>query len=333
MKPLLEVRNLKTNFYTQDGIVKAVDEVSYDVNVGETIALVGESGCGKTVSALSIIRLIAEPPGKIESGEVLFDGIDLMKLPSDDMRNVRGAKISMIFQEPLTSLNPVLTIGRQLSEGLEHHLQMAKQDAERESINLLKLVGIPHPEARIKDYPHQFSGGMRQRVMIGIAIACKPQLIIADEPTTAVDVTIQAQLLELIKGISRELNTALVLITHNLGVVARYAHRVFVMYAGKIVEQGIALDVYHHPLHPYTAGLLGSVPRLDEPRKTRLSPIKDQPPDLIALPKGCAFHPRCSYVSSGCSSEKPSLVEVEKGHFSACWVAQKGQKPWQTKLY
>jgi oligopeptide/dipeptide ABC transporter ATP-binding protein len=331
MKPLLEVRNLKTNFYTQDGIVKAVDNVSYDVNVGETIALVGESGCGKTVSALSIIRLIEEPPGKIESGEVLFEGIDLRKLAPEDMVNVRGAKISMIFQEPLTSLNPVLTIGRQLSEGLERHLQMTGQDAERESINLLKLVGIPHPEGRIKDYPHQFSGGMRQRVMIAIAIACKPQLIIADEPTTAVDVTIQAQLLELIKGISRELNTALILITHNLGVVARYAHRVFVMYAGRIVEQGNAIDVYHHPLHPYTAGLLGSVPRLDEPRKTRLSPIKDQPPDLIALPKGCAFHPRCSYAGSGCSSEKPSLVEVEKGHFSACWVTQQGQRPWQKK--
>jgi oligopeptide/dipeptide ABC transporter ATP-binding protein len=331
MKPLLEVRNLTTKFYTQDGVVHAVDDVSYDVNVGETIALVGESGCGKTVSALSIIRLIAEPPGKIESGEVLFEDHDLMKLSPDEIRKVRGGKISMIFQEPLTSLNPVLTIGRQLSEGMEFHMQLSKLDAEREAIKLLKLVGIPHPETRIKDYPHQFSGGMRQRVMIAIAIACKPGLIIADEPTTAVDVTIQAQLLELIKGISRELNTALILITHNLGVVARYAHRVFVMYAGRIVEQGNALDVYHHPLHPYTAGLLGSVPRLDEPRKTRLSPIRDQPPDLIALPRGCAFNPRCGFVSEQCCNERPALGEVEKGHYSACWIAQKGLKPWQKK--
>jgi oligopeptide/dipeptide ABC transporter ATP-binding protein len=331
MKPLLEVHNLTTNFHTQDGIVKAVDNVSYDVNIGETIALVGESGCGKTVSALSILRLIAEPPGKIVSGEVLLDGTDLLKLSQDEMRKVRGAKISMIFQEPLTSLNPVLTIGRQLSEGMEFHMQLSRVDAEREAINLLKLVGIPRPETRIKDYPHQFSGGMRQRVMIAIAIACKPELIIADEPTTAVDVTIQAQLLELIKGISRELNTALILITHNLGVVARYAHRVFVMYAGHIIEHGSALEVYHYPFHPYTAGLLASVPRLDEPRKTRLLPIKDQPPDLIALPRGCAFHPRCGFVGAQCSNETPSLVEVEKGHYSACWVAQKGLKPWQKK--
>lgn len=328
MKPLLEVSGLTTYFDTQDGVVKAVEGVSYDVNVGETVALVGESGCGKTVSALSIIRLIAEPPGKIMSGKVLFDGIDLLKLPPDEMRKVRGAKISMIFQEPLTSLNPVLTIGRQISEGIEYHKQLSPQEAEREAINLLKMVGIPHPETRIKDYPHQFSGGMRQRVMIAIAIACKPQLVIADEPTTAVDVTIQAQLLELIKGISREYNTALILITHNLGVVARYAHRVFVMYAGKIVEHGSALEVYHHPLHPYTAGLLASVPRLDEPRKMRLVPIKDQPPDLIALPPGCAFHARCSHATDACDKEIPVLIEVAKGHYAACWMTQKGLKPW-----
>jgi len=252
-------------------------------------ALVGESGCGKTVSALSILRLVAEPVGKIISGEVFFDDIDILKLSDDEMRKIRGNKISMIFQEPQTSLNPVLTIGRQISEGLELHRLMLKEDAQRESVNLLKMVGIPHPDSRINDYPHQFSGGMRQRVMIAIAISCKPQLIIADEPTTAVDVTIQTQLLELIKGISRELNTSLILITHNLGIVARYAHRVYVMYAGKIVEHSEALNIYHNPFHPYTAGLLGSVPRLDEPRKMRLVPIKDQPPDLIALPPGCAF--------------------------------------------
>jgi len=331
MKPLLEVHNLTTNFHTQDGIVKAVDNVSYDVNVGEAIALVGESGCGKTVSALSILRLIAEPPGKIVSGEVLLDGTDLLKLSPDEMRKVRGAKISMIFQEPLTSLNPVLTIGRQLTEGLELHKQMSHDEAEREAINLLRLVGISNPEGRINNYPHQFSGGMRQRVMIAIAIACRPQLIIADEPTTAVDVTIQAQLLELIKGISRQYNTALMLITHNLGVVARYAHRVFVMYAGKIVEHGSALEVYHYPDHPYTAGLLASVPRLDEPRKTRLLPIKDQPPDLILLPTGCAFHPRCNYAIKRCIDEVPSLYEVDRNHYSACWIAQTGQKPWQKK--
>jgi oligopeptide/dipeptide ABC transporter ATP-binding protein len=329
MRPLLEVKNLTTYFRTQDGIVKAVDDVSYTVNRGETIALVGESGCGKTVSALSILRLIDEPVGKIVSGEVFFEDIDLLKLSSDEMRKIRGAKISMIFQEPQTSLNPVLSIGRQLSEGLELHRQMSKEEAVRESINLLKMVGIPQPDSRINDYPHQFSGGMRQRVMIAIAISCKPQLIIADEPTTAVDVTIQAQLLELIRGISVELNTSLILITHNLGIVARYAHRVFVMYAGKIVEQGSAQNVYHQPHHPYTAGLLGSVPRLDEPRKTRLMPIKDQPPDLIALPPGCAFQPRCDYAIPRCGKERPKLEEIVRGQYSACWVAQNGQKPWQ----
>ena len=332
MKPILEVKNLVTNFYTQDGIVHAVNGVSFTVGHGETIALVGESGCGKTVSALSILRLVAEPVGRIISGEILFEGIDLLKMSADDIQSVRGAKISMIFQEPLTSLNPVLTIGQQISEGIEYHKHMLRKDAEQEAINLLKMVGIPHPEMRIPDYPHQFSGGMRQRVMIAIAIACRPQLIIADEPTTAVDVTIQAQLLELIKGISHELHTSLILITHNLGIVARYAHRVFVMYAGKIVEQGAAKDVYHHPQHPYTAGLLASVPRLDEPRKTRLVPIKDQPPDLIALPKGCSFRPRCEYAEKECETTPPELVEVHESHFAACYVSQKGNKPWQKKL-
>jgi len=331
MRPLLEVRNLTTYFNTQDGTVKAVDGVSYDVNRGETIALVGESGCGKTVSALSILRLVAEPVGKIVAGEVEFDGTDLLKLPEDEIRKVRGARISMIFQEPLTSLNPVLTIGKQLAEGLETHKQISTAEAETEAERLLKMVGIPHPEQRIHDYPHQFSGGMRQRVMIAIAIACRPQLIIADEPTTAVDVTIQAQLLELIKTISKEFHTSLMLITHNLGVVARYAHRVYVMYAGKIVEHGTALDVYHHPHHPYTAGLLASVPRLDEPRKTRLVPIKDQPPDLIALPPGCSFQPRCAYSEAQCEKSRPELQEVSQNHFTACFISQKGLKPWQKK--
>ena len=329
MAPLLEVRNLKTYFYTQDGVVKAVDGVSYDVNRGETIALVGESGCGKTVSALSILRLVAEPAGKIISGEMLFDGIDLLKLSKDDMRKMRGAKISIIFQEPLTSLNPVLTIGRQISEGLEFHKNMSIQEGMEEATRLLKMVGIPHPERRVYDFPHQFSGGMRQRAMIAIAIACQPQLIIADEPTTVVDVTIQAQLLELIRNITKELNTSLILITHNLGIVARYAQRVFVMYAGNIVEHGKALDVYHSPCHPYTAGLLGSVPRLDEPRKARLQPIEGQPPDLISLPPGCSFQARCAYSVPQCLREKPFLTEFEPNHYAACWVSQKGLRVWQ----
>ena len=329
MAPLLEVKNIRTYFHTQDGVVKAVDGVSYDVNRGETIALVGESGCGKTVSALSILRLVAEPAGKIMSGEILFNGIDLLKLSDAEMHKMRGAKISIIFQEPQTSLNPVLTIGRQISEGLEFHKNMSVHDGMQEATRLLKLVGIPHPERRVYEYPHQFSGGMRQRAMIAIAIACQPQLIIADEPTTVVDVTIQAQLLELIRNITKELDTALILITHNLGIVARYAKRVFVMYAGNIVEYGQAMDVYHQPCHPYTAGLLASVPRLDEPRKNRLQPIEGQPPDLIAPPLGCSFQARCVYSIPQCSKEKPVLTQVTPGHFAACWISQKGTTPWQ----
>ena len=328
---LLDVRNLTTNFRTQDGVVKAVENVSYNVARGETVALVGESGCGKTVSALSIVRLIAEPPGKIVSGEVLFDGIDLLKLNKEEMTRVRGSQIAMIFQEPMTALNPVLTIGRQITEGLEFHLDMTPRQAEAEAINLLKLVGIPQPEQRIHEYPHRFSGGMRQRAMIALAISCRPKLIIADEPTTVVDVTIQAQLLELVRGITRELGTSLILITHNLGIVARYANRVFVMYAGKIVESGPAHKVYHKPSHPYTAGLLASVPRLDEPRKTRLAPIEGQPPDLIAPPAGCGFCDRCQYTCTACETEQLGLCEVEDQHYTACCVAREGSTPWQHK--
>jgi len=321
---LLDVRNLSTEFHTQDGTVKAVEDVSYNVARGETVALVGESGCGKTVSALSIVRLIAEPPGKIVSGEVLFDGTDLLKLNRDRMRQVRGAKIAMIFQEPLTSLNPVLTIGRQITEALEYHMGMQANEAVEEAIHLLKMVGIPHAEQRVNEYPHRFSGGMRQRAMIAMAISCKPKLIIADEPTTVVDVTIQAQLLELIKGITRELGTSLILITHNLGIVARYASRVFVMYAGKIVEYGPAHEVYHHPSHPYTIGLLSSVPRLDEPRKTRLAPIEGQPPDLIAPPAGCGFCERCSQAIPPCKTLRPALTRVGPDHYAACLKVQEG---------
>jgi oligopeptide/dipeptide ABC transporter ATP-binding protein len=317
-KPLLDVRNLCTQFHTQDGIVKAVDGVSYNVKRGETIALVGESGCGKTVSALSILRIIPNPPGKIVSGEIIFDGTDLLKLTEDEMTKIRGDKIAMIFQEPLTALDPVLTIGRQITEALEQHRDMNGKEADEEAIRLLKIVGIPQADRRIKDYPHQFSGGMRQRAMIALAISCEPQLILADEPTTVVDVTIQAQLLELIRNITKELNTALILITHNLGIVARYAHRVYVMYAGHIIEHGSSKDIYHHPYHPYTKGLLGSVPRLDEPRKTRLTPIEGQPPDLIAPPKGCTFCPRCSEATDACSKSPPPLIEIAPGHFAAC---------------
>jgi oligopeptide/dipeptide ABC transporter ATP-binding protein len=317
-KPLLEVINMSTQFHTQDGIVKAVDGVSYAVNRGETIALVGESGCGKTVSALSILRLIPDPPGKIVSGQIMFDGQDILTIPKNQMEDIRGDRIAMIFQEPLTSLDPVLTIGRQITEALERHRDMHGAVAMDEAIRLLKLVGIPQPDRRVKDYPHQFSGGMRQRAMIALAISCEPELIIADEPTTVVDVTIQAQILELIRGITVRLNTALILITHNLGIVARYAQRVYVMYAGHIVEHGSAVDIYHHPYHPYTKGLLGSVPRLDEPRKMRLKPIEGQPPDLINAPKGCAFAPRCTECNDACRQTEQKLCEIAPGHFAAC---------------
>jgi len=327
---LLEVRNLVTEFHTQDGIVHAVNDVSFDVDRGELVALVGESGCGKTVSSLSVMRLILDPPGKIVSGDIFFDGVDLLRLPAEAMRNIRGCKMSMIFQEPMTSLNPVLTIGRQLTESLELHKGMDKKAAETEAVNLLQKVGIPQAEKRLKSYPHHFSGGMRQRVMIAMAISCQPKLVIADEPTTAVDVTIQAQLLELLKSIIRDLNSALILITHNLGVVARYAHRVYVMYAGRVVEYGTADQIFHHPLHPYTVGLLGSVPRLDEPRKLRLRPIEGQPPDLICPPKGCAFTERCVYCRAGqCDTMSFRMVEMTPGHFTSCLVAIGGETPWR----
>ncbi len=329
--PLLDVKDLTTYFYTQNGVVKAVDGVSFHVDKGETIAIVGESGCGKTVTSLSILRLIPQPPGKILSGKVLLEGADLLKLSREEIRRVRGGKISMIFQEPMTSLNPVLTIGRQLTEPLELHRHMGRDEAVKEAADLLGLVGIPHAEKRLGDYPHQFSGGMRQRVMIAMAVSCRPKLIIADEPTTAVDVTIQSQLMEVIRKVACEFGTSLILITHNLGVVARYAQRVYVMYAGQIIEHGSALEVYHHPYHPYTAGLLASVPRLDEARKARLMPIEGQPPDLICPPRGCPYQPRCAYQVAGCEL-KADLVEVSPGHFSSCILAQRESMPWQKTL-
>jgi len=319
---LLEVRNLRTYFFTEEGVVRAVDGVSYEVQEGETVALVGESGSGKSVSALSIMRLIPQPPGRIVGGEILFEGRDLLKLPESEMRSIRGNRIAMVFQEPMTSLNPVLTIGRQLTETLELHLRLDHRSAWKRAVELLEMVGIPDAERRLHDYPHQFSGGMRQRVMIAMALSCNPRLLIADEPTTALDVTIQAQILELIKKLSTQLGTAVILITHNLGVVARYADRVNVMYAGRIVEQGTSRDIYKDPRHPYTLGLLASVPRLDEARKERLDPIEGMPPDLVNLPPGCYFRPRCRYAVQRCEEEYPPLQAVGgNGHRSACWVA------------
>ena len=319
MATLLEVKDLKTHFFTMDGVVKAVDGVSYDLEEGETLGLVGESGCGKSVSALSVMRLIPNPPGRIVGGEIFLDGEDILKVDMDDMRGIRGAKIAMVFQEPMTSLNPVLTVQRQLTETLELHMGMSKQESRRESVNLLTRVGIPDPETRIKQYPHQFSGGMRQRVMIAMALSCNPRLIIADEPTTALDVTIQAQILDLMKALTTEFGVALIVITHNLGVVARYADRVNIMYAGKVIERGDASEIYANPRHPYTVGLLRSVPRLDLPRREKLDPIEGQPPDLINLPVGCSFQARCRWAIDKCATDIPELMETGDDHLSACW--------------
>ncbi|OGQ25189.1 MAG: peptide ABC transporter ATP-binding protein [Deltaproteobacteria bacterium RIFCSPHIGHO2_02_FULL_60_17] len=322
MADLLQVRDLKTYFYTSQGVVKAVDGVSYDIQEGETVALVGESGCGKTMSALSIMRLVPRPQGKIEDGEILFQGRNLLALDEEEMRKIRGAEIAMIFQEPMSSLNPVLTIGRQITETLEAHHPVSGEEAKRRALDLLRLVGIPDPAQRFSDYPHQLSGGMRQRVMIAIAVSCGPKLILADEPTTALDVTIQAQILELLRGLSQEFGLAMIIITHNLGVVARYADRVHVMYAGKIIESASAREIYQNPRHPYTLGLLHSVPRLDQPRRAKLDPIEGQPPDLWNLPEGCSFAPRCKFVAERCVREAPPLRDLENHHRSACWVAE-----------
>jgi oligopeptide/dipeptide ABC transporter ATP-binding protein len=320
MPPLLEVRELRTEFRTGAGVVRAVDGISYTVEAGETVAIVGESGSGKSVEALSIMRLIPNPPGRIVSGEVLFDGRDLRKLTEEEMRAVRGRDIGMVFQEPMTSLNPVLTIGRQITETLEQHQGASREDADKRAIELLEMVGIADSRRRLRQYPHQLSGGMRQRVMIAVALACNPKLIIADEPTTALDVTIQAQILELMKSLTRKLGVAQIIITHNLGVVARYASRVNVMYAGRIVEAGTAEAIYHDPRHPYTVALLKSVPRLDQPRRARLDPVEGSPPDLTKLDGGCAFRPRCRFAVDKCATAYPKLDTVgEQGHLAACF--------------
>ena len=322
MPSLLDIRDLRTEFRTGLGVVRAVDGISYTVNAGETVAVVGESGSGKSVGAMSILRLIPDPPGRITGGEVIFAGRDLMKLPEETMREIRGGDIGMVFQEPMTSLNPVLTIGRQITEVLEQHRDVTPTAARERAEQLLGLVGIADPARRLKQYPHQLSGGMRQRVMIAIALTCYPKLIIADEPTTALDVTIQAQILELMKELTHRLDIALIIITHNLGVVARYASRVNVMYAGRIVEAGPAAAIYHNPRHPYTIALLRSVPRLDRPRQTRLDPVDGQPPDLTRLDDGCSFRPRCRFAVAACAEARPALTQMaETGHTAACFRA------------
>lgn len=319
MAKLLEVKNLKTQFFTQDGVVHAVNGITYGVDAGETVAIVGESGSGKSVGVMSLIRLIPQPPGKIVDGQVLFDGQDLLKLNEEELRHVRGNRIAMIFQDPMTSLNPVLTVGRQITEALELHLNMSREQSRKRAIELLQMVGIPGAESRIDDYPHQFSGGMRQRVMIAMGLSCNPQLLIADEPTTALDVTIQAQIVDLVGRLKDELGMAIIWITHDLGVVAGMAQRVLVMYSGFIVEEALVNDIYAQPFHPYTLGLLRSIPRLDLGRQKRLVPIEGLPPDLLEPPSHCPFAPRCAFATEKCWQENPPLEVVAPNHKTACW--------------
>ena len=320
MAKLLEVTGLTTRFRTERGAVMAVDDVSFDVDAGETLAIVGESGSGKSVTALSLMRLIPNPPGEIVAGEVMFEGRDLLKLSNDEMQAVRGDRIAMIFQEPMTSLNPSLTVGLQVGEPLQLHRGISWKSAMEKAGDLLARVRIPDAKARDEAYPHQFSGGMRQRAMIAMALACQPKLIIADEPTTALDVTVQSQILSLLKELTRETGAAMILITHDLGVVARYADRVSVMYAGRVVETGTARDIYKRPQHPYTRGLMACVPRLDGVLGGRLIPIEGQPPDLSRLPQGCAFAPRCVDMIEKCLLSRPVLEDVGAGHRKACFV-------------
>jgi peptide/nickel transport system ATP-binding protein len=324
MSGVLDVRNLKTYFKTDRGLVKAVDGVSYHIDSKEIVGVVGESGCGKSVSMLSAMQLIQSPPGEIVGGEIIFEGQDILKYKAhgDEMSNIRGGKIAMIFQEPMTSLNPVLTISSQLTEMTEIHLKMDHHASRAKAIELLKLVGIPEAEGRLDDYPHQFSGGMRQRVMIAMALSCNPRIIIADEPTTALDVTTQAQLLELMKEMVTRLDTSLVIVTHNLGVVARYVQRIYVMYSGRVVESGSAEDIFGKPGHPYTIGLLRSVPHLGETKKERkLVPIPGMPPNLIDMPATCAFLPRCTFHTPQCENEPwPPLRPIGFQHFISCYA-------------
>lgn len=319
---LLDIKNLRIYFFSSKGITKAADGVSLSLNEGETLGVVGESGSGKTVSALSILRLIPDPPGKIVDGEILFEGIDLLKVSKAKMREIRGNKISMIFQEPMTSLNPVFTIGNQIIEAIILHQGLSSKDAFEKCVEMLTLVRIPSPEKRVHDYPYQLSGGMRQRAMIAMALSCHPKILIADEPTTALDVTIQAQILDLMNKLKEEMGTAIIMITHNLGVIAEMAKRVMVMYSGKVVEEGSIDDIFFHPQHPYTEGLLETIPRIDQniqPGK-RLSEIPGMIPSLRELPRGCYFHPRCSRVMEVCLQEAPELKKIGDQHLCSCWL-------------
>ncbi len=318
---LLVVDDLKMHFHTRDGVVKAVDGVSYTLDRGETLGVVGESGSGKSVTALTMMGLIPMPPGKVEGGDVTFKGRSLIAMRDDELRAIRGNEISMIFQDPMTSLNPVYRIGRQIGEPVRIHKGASKTEARDRAIELLGLVGIPHPEKRVDDYPHQFSGGMRQRAMIAMALACDPDILIADEPTTALDVTIQAQILELMQEIQKRTSSAIIMITHDLGVVADIADRVLVMYAGKPAEYGTLDEIFGDPLHPYTWGLMDSIPRAGMTEKSELCPIKGQPPSLIDVPSGCPFHPRCPYAQEVCRAEVPSFRTVRGGHAAACHFA------------
>ena len=317
---LLKIKNLKTYFYTSDGVVRAVDDVGWELSKGEVIGLVGESGCGKSVTALSILRLIPDPPGRIVAGEILFNRENLITLSEEAMRKIRGNDISMIFQEPMTSLNPVFTIGSQIAEAIQLHQKMSKKEALEKAVEMLKLVGIPSPQKRVKEYPHELSGGMKQRAMIAMALSCSPKVLIADEPTTALDVTIQAQILDLMLKIKEEFNASIVLITHDLGVIAETAQKVVVMYAGKVMEQADVNQIFENPLNPYTQGLLNSLPKMDVAHKQQLNTIPGIVPSLYNLPNGCKFSPRCQFVMDVCHRSEPELVAVREGHFSRCWL-------------
>lgn len=321
--PLLDVKALQTRFFTDNGTVHAVNDVSFQVSDQETVGIVGESGSGKSMTMLSVMRLV-QPPGQITGGEVIFEGQDLLKLSLPEIRKIRGNRMAMIFQDPMTSLNPVLTVERQLTEAIRIHLAMDKQTARRRAIELLEHVGIPAAADRIRNYPHQFSGGMRQRVMIAMGLTCNPKLLIADEPTTALDVTIQAQIVEVVKRLKAELNMAVIWITHDMSLLASLADRIMVMYAGQIVESAPLEQLYYSPRHPYTIGLLQSIPRLDEAQKAQLKPVEGMPPDLSSYPAGCPFAPRCRFVIDRCHSEDPSLEAVGDGHTVACWVRPDG---------
>jgi oligopeptide transport system ATP-binding protein len=320
MNSLLEVQNLSVSFDTYAGEVKAVQNVSFSVLPGEAIGIVGESGCGKSVTAHSIMGLIPIPPGRIVNGKILFNHTDLLQLPDQAMEKVRGNDIGMIFQDPMSSLNPVLTIGAQIMETLQLHKKVSKKEAMEKAVEMLHLVGIPSPEKRVKDYPHQFSGGMRQRAMIAMALACNPKLLIADEPTTALDVTIQAQILDLIKSLNSKFNTSVIMISHDLGVVASLCSRVIVMYAGRIAETGSVYDVFHNPQHPYTWGLLKSLPRMDVSTKEPLAVIEGHPPDLLNPPTGCPFYPRCPHAMQVCTEYYPEDSLINEQHMTRCWL-------------